>query len=203
MINRIRLVGASVCVLFSISAAQANCLSMMANEVGNCGFEDNPIGMTWLPTTADSIARTTAIQRSGAASLEIDAFESSPGFVYVAGAESECFAVTASADYGFGAFFRLDAVTGPTPQCNVGFQSHNLADCSDTVVDNLTTGDIDLNTTTFTEINSTGNTVSGNFAQLSVGCRFVGAASDFLMYADDAYAGPSLMPVDLQSFSIQ
>ena len=186
-----------LCAAFS---THANCTSEPANEVGNCGFDDDPLGVTWI-STGGGISRDTSVMRSGPASLQINAVETIPGFFYQASALSQCFSTTNDPSYGFGGWVRLDMAVSPAPGCQINLQQYSDPMCmTSTVIVNSSSL---TPTTSFQRINTTANVTSG-FATLSISCSILmGGAVDFTVYFDDTFAGPSLVPVELTSFDVE
>lgn len=190
-----------VCFLFSATAAHADCTTKPGNEVGNCGLED-PLGMTWT-IAGSTVSRTTSVQRSGVASLQIDVADPVAPFLAASGgSNSACFALTADMSYGRGAFIRLadPRPMGATPvTC-----SATLVRWSDPVCTGSATQIAGVSieaTTSWQPIVNTTNEAATD-AQLLIFCNSAAPTVGFTIYADDMFAGPSLLPVELQSFEV-
>ncbi|GJM10171.1 MAG: hypothetical protein DHS20C11_24470 [Lysobacteraceae bacterium] len=190
-----------VSLLFGVTAAQADCTAKAGNEVGNCGFED-PLGSTWT-LAGSTISRNTSVQRSGAASLEIDGSFVVDVIPASGGATSACFTLTADGSYGRGGFVRL---ADPRPMgatdvsCTVTLVRWSMPGCTGSATQ--IPGNSAIATTSGWEpiVNTTVEAATS--AEIQVFCTSLSPSADFTIYVDDVFAGPSLLPVELQSFEV-
>lgn len=103
---------------------------------------------------------------------------------------------------GFGGWVRID--TGAVNYCEVSLFTSGSADCTTGSLDVAFDTIITVPVGTWTKLNSGDVTLTANTAAVAVELRMACAAgSEFTASFDDTYIGPGMVPVALQSFSIE
>jgi hypothetical protein len=103
---------------------------------------------------------------------------------------------------GFGGWVRLD--TGAVNYCEVSLFTSGSVDCSTGALDVAFDTVFTVPVGTWTKLNSGDVTLTANNAAVAVELRMAcGAGSEFTATFDDTYIGQGMVPVDLQSLSIE
>lgn len=176
----------------------AQCPGPPSNEVANCGFETGNPPASWIEGPFGTFSQNTSIFRNGAAAGQFVSESIAPTF-WGGSITSSCAPITADANYGFGAHIRLTS-SAPGTACTVNLRLFGSAACGTATA--LTTGFVPVDESGFLRLDASGDTSGSTHAELEISCN---NTSDNLFTAiiDDAFAGPSLVPVELQSFGVE
>lgn len=176
-------------------AALADCAASGSNDIANCGFESGDPPDSWTLNTG-VLTLNMATPKSGSIAAQIDAIQNVPD-PFFATIDSDCFAVNDDASYGFGAHFRL--VSGATPSCRVTPVGYTSMNCGTGVTALPNSPNVSVPTGVWTQSATTIDASGIGSMHFQLHCS---AGSDFVVLMDDVFAGPGLVPVELQSFSI-
>lgn len=150
-----------------------------------------------------TVAHSATGGRTSAASMAGTSFDNGPppmGWGSLLGARY-CFPAMVSAGdvLGFGAWVNI--TTGAVTHCETVVFTSNAADCSGAVEQTFSSN---ASISGWSKVNSTDATLAATMAathiELRVACY---GMADFTVSIDDAYVGLNMVPVELQSFSIE
>jgi hypothetical protein len=110
--------------------------------------------------------------------------------------------VTSGDTLGFGGWANI--TSGTVNQCSVVLFTSGSTDCSSGALDQAFRDNTTIPAGVWTKINDTNVTLTATQDAVAVEIRLSCTANaDFTVNLDDAYIGPDMVPVQLQSFSIE